>query len=1101
MFTRILVSFFIISISLSSSCQGKDKPSTVDVERNNSAVALMGQFNFKDAHVLFRQLTKEFPENKELQVNMAIALFNRQLKGDEKSALAILQQILKDDPTNLRAKYCSALLLLHEGELELALGYFRSVLTTTPSDAVLLYFIGETYMQLNLYQEAQQFFARAIAADPYLSSGYYGSIMSLRQMGQLDEAKDMVNFYKKMKNNPRSRVAAFKYSKMGELAKVTVLGGMGKKSTLPAGNLFQKRKPISMMNAMSFQSDDNTRRTDITVADINGDNRLDIFLPSADESSRNTLLFGTEDISTFNPVTDHPLAKVIGVNSVLWGDINDDGLLDAYFLCKKDNQLFLQSSAHSWTNVTEKSGVAGKSHNTIAGALFDADHDGDLDIYTINLNGKNELFNNNRDGSFRTLAEEKHIAGDSGSVAILVQDLDGDRDADIIVINKSAPHQVYLNDRLWNYTQNTGFENLVLQDITAITAGDIDSNGEIELYTLDGKGKLYRWTRKDNLFVKTIIFDINQPVSWENSRIQLADFDGNGTLEILLSSKSTLSVLSSDDSGMSVLYKEKLNSDLPSLSLMNTAKGPAIVVKESKGSLAIFQPGPARFEFSLINVTGRKNKEANLRTNSSGIGTSLLVRVGSRWTALDTFSNGMSNGQSAQPLAVGLGGNDFIDFIQLDWPDGVFQTEMVLAPNVLHTIAETQRQMSSCPVLFAWDGTKFDFVSDLLGVGGIGYAVGPGIYAESRPWEHFLLPNRFANLKNGRIMLKMTEPMEEVEYLDSVEMHAYDLPPSWSMVMDERMAILDPQPTGQPLFYKDSLYPVQAINDRGQDVTDTILHNDLKAAPVGTLDRRFIGLLEDFHTLTLSFSEPIRSDTAIPVLVADGWVEYPYSQTSFAAWQAGVEFVAPSIEIKGNNGEWKVFLEQFGYPAGMPRQMAVPLNNLPAGTKEIRITTNQEIYWDRLFIAFSEPCLNMKKQKLPLHKAVLEDIGFPQRMDFDQRRPYYDYSNRNTNWDSRLLEGNYTRFGDVLELLGKKDDALTILGPGEGIHMEFDAPLPPLDKGWERHFVLSSYGWCKDMDLFTNTGDTVAPLPGNPDRDEVIRLHSKYNYRYLAGRR
>ncbi len=91
--------------------------------------------------------------------------------------------------------------------------------------------------------------------------------------------------------------------------------------------------------------------------------------------------------------------------------------------------------------------------------------------------------------------------------------------------------------------------------------------------------------------------------------------------------------------------------------------------------------------------------------------------------------------------------------------------------------------------------------------------------------------------------------MEEACYLDSAHLTAYDLPPGWSMTLGERMGILGPQPTGQPIFYRRTLTPRTALNDRGHDVTHTIAKRDLKAAPKraatrviqrsGTSQRRF----------------------------------------------------------------------------------------------------------------------------------------------------------------------------------------------------------------------------------------------------------------------
>ena len=102
-------------------------------------------------------------------------------------------------------------------------------------------------------------------------------------------------------------------------------------------------------------------------------------------------------------------------------------------------------------------------------------------------------------------------------------------------------------------------------------------------------------------------------------------------------------------------------------------------------------------------------------------------------------------------MTIGLGGAARADFVALTWSDGVFQTELALAGGRLHRIAETQRQLSSCPVLFAWDGSRFRFVTDVLGVGGIGFFERPGVYSEPLPRENVLLPDGPVAASDGGI--------------------------------------------------------------------------------------------------------------------------------------------------------------------------------------------------------------------------------------------------------------------------------------------------------------------------------------------------------------
>ncbi|MHC4992322.1 MAG: hypothetical protein ACYTGC_15220, partial [Planctomycetota bacterium] len=328
---------------------------------------------------------------------------------------------------------------------------------------------------------------------------------------------------------------------------------------------------------------------------------------------------------------------------------------------------------------------------------------------------------------------------------------------------------------------------------------------------------------------------------------------------------------------------------------------------------------------------------------------------------------------------------------------------------------------------------------------------------------------------------------------------ACDLPPGWQLVLDERMATGAPEPTGERRYFRSERIPTSVVNDRNEDVTALVREADRRAARVGELDRRFIGRLAHEHVLELSFDRPIDDAAGAPMLVVDGWVEYPYSQTMFAAWQAGAGFDPPTLEARGEDGRWVVLLDRFGYPAGMPRRMSVPLPKLPPETTALRLRTNLEIYWDRLSIAFAEPCPEARTVAMPIRRAELRRAGFALRTTGPQRLPHYDYARRRPFWDSRYQEGLYTEYGPVDPLVEQLDDALAIFGPGEEIHLEFADVAATLPKGWTRRFVLELDGWCKDMDLYTRDGETVGPIPSSSGNPDAAALNGRYNRRYQVG--
>jgi hypothetical protein len=99
------------------------------------------------------------------------------------------------------------------------------------------------------------------------------------------------------------------------------------------------------------------------------------------------------------------------------------------------------------------------------------------------------------------------------------------------------------------------------------------------------------------------------------------------------------------------------------------------------------------------------------------------------------------------------------------------------------------------------------------------------------------------------------------------------------------------------------------------------------------------------------------------------------------------------------------------------------------------------------------------------------------------------------------LAGNLTRLGDVVELLREADDRFVVFGPGDEIDVRFDAKgLPELPAGWVRGYVLRTWGYCKDCAPFTDSGDTVEPLPFRGMKEYPYGPDEKYPHPDTAAR-
>jgi tetratricopeptide (TPR) repeat protein len=1084
------------------------------IAANNRGVGLMGRFDYEAARRVFQELAGRHPDWLDVQVNLAVATLNRQEEGDVDAAMAILARVLKRDPTHTRAHYVEGLLWLYRGAPDKALPDFQAVTDADRADAYAAYYRALCLGNLGRFEEALIGYRTAAGLDPYLRSASYGLFQSAQRLGRREDAAEALATYQRLDKNPRSRLAEFKYTRMGPKGAAFAADLPPPKPPpvpAPQGPVFADGELLALTApaALRWRTVPPDRAASITAGDLGGDGRA-VFIPEALSSPHapNAVLLRKE-AGAFTFDLTHPLARVGGVNTALWGDYDNDGLVDVYLLRRGPNQLWRQVAPGRWQDVTAKTKAAGGNVNHVDGAFFDADHTGALDLFLVSADGPNELLINTGNGTFQAAGRERGVAGDGRpSRSVVLAALDGGRDVHLIVLKETPPHEVYHPDRLGKYLPASGFDDFQATPLVAAVAGDVNAEGTTELYGLTPAGEVLRW-RPDTTgrWQRVRLGRIDGPsTSSARMRLALLDVDGSGVPDLVVSNSAGWTAYRFAGNRRDTLAPlftsagATLAGWLPVI--LDPARGPALLGFEAGGGLRLWAPGPGRHRFLGLAVSGKQSAAESLRSNASGIGTRISVRVDSRWTSVNTFRAHSGPGQDLQPIAVGLGGADRADFIALDWPDGVFQTELDVTAGQLHRVAETQRQLSSCPVLFAWDGERYAFVTDVLGVGGIGYATAPGEYLTPRPWENLQLPAGLLEAKDGTYRLKLTEPMEEATYLDAARLVHYDLPPGWQLVLDERMQVGEPAPTGEPRFYRQTVVPVEAIDEPGQVVTELITKADRRPAPVGPKDPRFIGLLAEEHVLTLRFSEPLDAHDGAPVLIMDGWIEYPYGQTMVAAWKAGARYLAPTLEARGGDGRWRTVWKEFGYPAGMPRRASVPLTGLPPGTTELRLRTTQEIYWDYLVVAYAEPLSGIQRRELPLRQAVLSQPGFPLRTTEAHRLPSYDYSRRRPFWDTWYQAGLYTRFGPVEELVAAVDDAVAIIGPGDEVHLEFAVPDVPLAPGWTRTFVLELNGWAKDMDLFTRDGETIDPLPTRSGTSDAGRdaLHARYNTRYQSGR-
>lgn len=147
----------------------------------------------------------------------------------------------------------------------------------------------------------------------------------------------------------------------------------------------------------------------------------------------------------------------------------------------------------AFVDVTEEAGVQVTHQlatdfceltDTVAGpgvCLFDADGDGDLDLFTVDrAPGINRLLQNDGRGRFEDVSEPSGLASTADSMGCLAFDANGDGALDLYVTN-NGPDQLFLNDggTFHDATEEVGLDAPGFS--ISATAGDIDADGDLDV--------------------------------------------------------------------------------------------------------------------------------------------------------------------------------------------------------------------------------------------------------------------------------------------------------------------------------------------------------------------------------------------------------------------------------------------------------------------------------------------------------------------------------------------------------------------------------------------------------------------------------------------
>ncbi len=1054
---------------------------------NNVGVALLEQFRFKEAAEAFgRALAKE-PSLLAARINLALAhLYVPDIAAAKQAA----REALAMAPQAPQPNYVLGLIARTEGHAEEAVPYLEQVLAQDPRDLGANVTLGQVFLQTREFEKAVERFRVATASEPYNVSAAYNLGVALMRAGRSEEALPAMKRFQTLRDSAYKSALGSNYLEQGRYAEALASTGaevvdektpelsfvakavadLRPRAAAPAWGV--ARRPAELAQTLP--------RPAVVLADLDGDGALDAVvagLPSL-------RVLRNEQGRLLDVTGKAGLAGVPGLAAVA-GDYDNDGRPDLLVLKPGALALFHNEGAGRFADVTSAAQIPAYAFLAATAAFVDIDHDGDLDAFVAGLAdlaatpgaaafpsgfapAPSLLLQNNGNGTFTDITAPARLAGPGHALAVIPTDFDNRRDVDLFVLREDVP-VLLKNMRDGSFRDVAADLGLAAQGpFASAAAGDVNKDGFTDFFL----GGPVSWLALSDGRGAFVVTRAPEPAAGA-SAAAFVDYDSDGVLDLLVATGAgprllrNLGTTWSDVTAATfTLASGGLEGAALAVGDLDGDGDPDALLAGAARVVAFSNDGSARNRSLALQLVGRV-------TNRGGVGAKVEVRAGSLRQKLET--------SAAVPMAapadvfVGLGPREAADAVRVIWVSGIVQTEIgtgaatAAGRRATLVISELDRKPSSCPYLYAWDGSHFAFVTDFLGAGEMGYYHAPGVRSVPDPVEYVRLAPGQLVPREGRYELRVTNELEEVLYLDRVRLLAIDHPSDVLVLPDEGMT--EPPKPFRLFAARDPRVP-KASDSAGHDLSARLARRDRVFADDLPLER--IRGYAKPHALTLDLSALPPAHT---LLLLTGWTDYAFSSDNVAAHQAGLAALPPRLEAEQADGTWTTVIEQVGIPVGRPQTIVVDLAGKLGPSRRVRVATTLRVYWDQAVVAAPQPGLALEPRALEPASAVLAERGFSAETSPDGREPWsYDYAHVSALSPWKTLPGRYTRLGDVRPLVSATDDGFVVAKPGDEIALAFEA-LPQPKPGFARTFLLASDGFSKEMDINSASPDVVLPLP------------------------
>lgn len=700
----------------------------------------------------------------------------------------------------------------------------------------------------------------------------------------------------------------------------------------------------------------------------------------------------------------------------------------------------------------------------------DLNSDGDIDLAIV-AEGELNYWNNTGDFEFEYVELPANVQ-DLNVQTCVALDFDRDIDIDIILLLENGELGILDSYRHGTFRWSPFGQSYSGDQVTSMSIVDADRNGSWDIAVGGDSGIELLMTHATA--TGKVIFRPSKTIGEKSaSNLLDIDYDNDGRVDFAFTSEDRVNFLQGSGDGKFEFVSQpdtpiQEASYLTASDYDSDGDTDLAVIAANQLEILTNEGGNQHSWLDVSLLAARvedKGGSGSQRINHYGYGSLIEIRSG------NDFQQAFVTSPTTR---FGLGEKTKADAVRVIWTNGIPQN--IVQPETNQKVWEVQKLLGSCPYLYAWNGKEYVFVTDLLWAAPIGLQNAAQELVPARSWEYLKISGDLLKPNNGKYKLQLTEELWEVAYFDQLQLIAIDHPADIDIYSNEKVG---PPSIAEYQIHqvKNKLIPVSVRNQNGRDLLPEVTNEDQNYAKPFT--RRITQGYTDDSYMEIDFGLAEKPNSL--KLFMTGWV-YPTDtglNVALAEDQSRPGPSPPSIAVPNEDGEFVEVIPYCGFPGGKTKTIVIDLaDKFLTDDYRIRFSTSMELYWDHIFFSTEDATATIVEQPLTCLSADLHHRGVSRIEYSSQNGPekfLYSESIATPIWPT--IDGNFTRFGDVKELLQETDDRLLVIGTGDEVTLEFDLPEKSLPDGWKRDFILHCVGWDKDANLHTVIGQTVEPLP------------------------